>query len=127
MSQTQTSNQIQTPNQTQAQRYKRIDIDLRKLYNYLEPSRSAATMLKSILRNYVNWKIVAVVNFSPDFGGYAKCRDKKICREIEKIINSDISEDEAVEKIAKMLNVDIVVTLNDGYEYAVAFIEYIIP
>ena len=115
----QTSNQTQT----QTQIYTRIDIDLSKLYEYLIPSNAAASLLRLILSEYEGGKAVAFVNLSPDIGIDVESNDKRYMIRIEKIFEKLDNVDDAIDKVAKMIDADLVIVLNDGYEIGVAFIQ----
>ena len=111
----------QTPNQNQS--YTRIDIDLSKLYEYLIPSNAAASLLRLILSEYEGGKAVAFVNLSPDIGIDVESNDKRYMIRIEKIFEKLDNVDDAIDKVAKMIDADLVITLNDGYEIGIAFVE----
>ena len=113
----------QTSNQTQSQTqiYTRIDIDLTKLYEYLVPSRAAASLLKLILNEYEGGKVMALVNLSPDIGIDVECDIKEYLIKIKRIFERLDNVDEAIDKVAKMIDADLVIVLNDGYEIGIAF------
>jgi len=103
--------------------YTRIDIDLSKLYSYFKPMAGAITTLRTILGGYEGLDPVVSIEFSPDIGIFVECDDNDIAAKIMEIVKMYVDEEKIIDEVAKMLDIDIVVTLNDGYEYAASFIK----
>jgi len=100
------------------------EIDLQDLYHYGIQIR-ACDMLNEILVKYENVEKRLVLNFSPDVGMEICYSD--IDRETEKEIVEQIKREENLDDeffigIAKRINVEHIIYLLDGYEYAVAFV-----
>jgi hypothetical protein len=101
------------------------EIDLSDLYHYGIQIR-ACDMLNEILVKYENVEKLLTLNFSPDVGMEICFSD--IDRETENMIVDMINkmegkDEETFIEIAKMIGVEHIVYLLDGYEYAAAFIK----
>jgi len=101
------------------------EIDLQDLYGYGIQIR-ACDMLNEILVKYENVERKLVLNFSPDAGidvCYSELDGKTENKIIEMVNTMEGRDEQVFVEIARMIGVNHIVYLLDGYEYAVSFIK----